>query len=249
MVASMYEVGGDCLRWGFMPRQRYSQPISIEVTTISNLLSSNSIQEGVLDSRVWVGNVHGKYTVKDGIRSDEDEGEPNFPIDVVWSREYPYKINFFLWLLSHDRIMTADNLLRRGMNVSSLCCFCDEDDETSSHLFYECWRTRRIWDYFVEGCRFEWTYNSNVTINVKSWKFNWCDERLSQIWNNIPVAIWWCIWRERNARVFDNKKKTLVTLIRNVKLQAFFWAESNTKMLGLMANMVIALWDSLFRHL
>ncbi|XP_026410135.1 spindle pole body component 110-like [Papaver somniferum] len=75
VVASMYEVGEDCLSWGFMSRQRYSHTISREVTTMSNLLSSISIQEGVLDSRVWVGSIHGHYMVKDGIRRDGDQGK------------------------------------------------------------------------------------------------------------------------------------------------------------------------------
>ncbi|XP_026434772.1 uncharacterized protein LOC113332450 [Papaver somniferum] len=193
MVASMYEVREDGARWEFMSRQRHSQTITSEVLSISNLLSFISIQEGVTDTRIWVGSDHGQYTVKDGSKENDDQGEPYYPINVVWSNEYPHKINFFLWLLSHDRVMKADKLLRRGMDVSSGCRFCEEDDESSSHLFYDCWRTRRIWDYFVEGCHFGWSYDPNIIVSIKNLKFNWGDERLSRIWNTIPVAIWWCI--------------------------------------------------------
>ncbi|XP_026428977.1 uncharacterized protein LOC113324916 [Papaver somniferum] len=247
VVASMYDVREDGVRWKFMSRQRYSQTISSEVLSISNLFSFISIQEGVMDTRIWVGSDHGQYTVNDGIKVNDDQGGPDYPSNIFWSNEYPHKINFFIWILSHDRVMTADKLLRRGMDVSSACHFCEEDDESSMHLFYGCWRMRRIWDYFVEGCQFGWSYDPNVITSMKTWKFNWGDERLGRIWNNIRVAIWWCIWKERNVRTFENKKKTLASLIRDIKLQAFFWAESNTKMLGLTANMVISLWDSLYR--
>lgn len=50
-----------------------------------------------------------------------------------------------------------------------------------------------------------------------------------------------------NARVLNKnkKKKNLLCLLPNIKLQVCLWMDSNIKiLLGLLANLVIALWDS-----
>lgn len=55
-------------------------------------------------------------------------------IPAVWSLHVPPKIHVFLWLVSHNRIMTRDNLKKRNIKKPEGCVFCSEK-EIIHHLF------------------------------------------------------------------------------------------------------------------
>jgi hypothetical protein len=48
-------------------------------------------------------------------------------IPAVWNIRIPPKIQLFLWLLSHNKLATVDNLNRKGMhkNVHSVVSVCN----------------------------------------------------------------------------------------------------------------------------
>jgi hypothetical protein len=54
------------------------------------------------------------------------------------------KIKIWLWLIWHNAIATKDNLLKRNWSRSASCQFCHEN-ETISHLFFECVATKFVW--------------------------------------------------------------------------------------------------------
>lgn len=56
---------------------------------------------------------------------------------VVWSLIVPPKIQNFLWLLSHNKIMTRENLGKRHV-VKPLDCVFYNKDESIQHLMFEC---------------------------------------------------------------------------------------------------------------
>ncbi|XP_026451689.1 uncharacterized protein LOC113352021 [Papaver somniferum] len=176
VVARLYESSSDGIKWKFMSRERYFQAILREVASIKSSLESVNIQEGGIDSRLWMIEDNNKldaYSEKNGVISLSETDAMDFPSEIIWSRLYPYKFNFFLWLLCHEKLMTADKLVRRGMDVDRTCSFCEEEDETSSHLFCECWRIKRIWTYFVEGCDFRWRYNDHIATTIQTWSHDW----------------------------------------------------------------------------
>jgi hypothetical protein len=58
-------------------------------------------------------------------------------IPALWKIGVPPKIHMFLWLLSHNKLATVDNLNKKGLDKPKLCQLCDEE-ESISHLFFEC---------------------------------------------------------------------------------------------------------------
>jgi hypothetical protein len=67
----------------------------------------------------------------------------------VWNIVVPPKIHLFLWLLSHNKLATIDNLNKKGMKKPESCCFCGEN-ENIKHLFFECVVARVIWGFISE---------------------------------------------------------------------------------------------------
>ena len=97
------------------------------------------------DAIIWKLEANGIYTVSSLY------AVVNFrlvmPVDVhkVWSIKVPPKIHFFLWLLTHNKLLTRDNLSKRQHLDDASCIFCSEP-ETSTHVFFECVVAKVVWE-------------------------------------------------------------------------------------------------------
>lgn len=86
------------------------------------------------DAVIWQYEQSGKYSSKSFYAIINFRGVMPVFIPAVWSVEVPPKIQMFLWLLAQNRLMTVDNLFRRGIVKPRSCQFCKED-ESINHLF------------------------------------------------------------------------------------------------------------------
>ena len=64
---------------------------------------------------------------------------------LIWKVQVPSKICNLVWRLLHDSLPTFHTLRSRGIPMSSLCPLCDEEEETTSHLFLFCPFARATW--------------------------------------------------------------------------------------------------------
>jgi len=56
----------------------------------------------------------------------------------LWDWDLAPKIKLFTWLMMEDKILTQDNLQRRGWSRPSICSVCLQDLETVLHLMLQC---------------------------------------------------------------------------------------------------------------
>jgi len=59
--------------------------------------------------------------------------------------QLPYKVIMFIWLMLEQKILTWENLIKRGIIGLSRCALCRNSEETVFHLFVECKFTKNIW--------------------------------------------------------------------------------------------------------
>eukprot|EP00253_Pinus_taeda_P030665 PITA_30665 len=64
---------------------------------------------------------------------------------IIWKSEAIPKIKFFTWLLLKGKVLTAENLSKRGINGPSRCPNCCSAEETMYHLFIDCPFAKRCW--------------------------------------------------------------------------------------------------------
>ena len=82
----------------------------------------------------------GNYTVKEGFKLllfDLAIASENM-WKKVWQSDCIPKINCFIWLLMHNKLLTVDNLSKRGIEGPSRCALCNSDLESALHLFLQC---------------------------------------------------------------------------------------------------------------
>jgi hypothetical protein len=69
----------------------------------------------------------------------------NFPCKVLWKLRIQLRIKVFCWLVIKNRVLTRDNLKKRGRKGKGLCEFCD-NLESQNHLFFGCPLARYVWN-------------------------------------------------------------------------------------------------------
>jgi hypothetical protein len=101
------------------------------------------------DTRCWGSS---KYSVKQGYSSllTYIPGPPPSNIwSFVWYGPSLPKINTFIWVMVHKKILTAENLQKRGIVGPSRCALCMDFEEPIQHLFFECPLSIQIWDLMI----------------------------------------------------------------------------------------------------
>jgi hypothetical protein len=107
------------------------------------------------DALIWCYNKSGVYSTQSFYCIISYRGITPLYIPAVWNICVPPKFHLFLWLLSHNKLATIDNLNKKGISKPVQCRFCGED-ESIGHLFFSCVVARSIWEDVSEFLGFEW---------------------------------------------------------------------------------------------
>jgi hypothetical protein len=88
----------------------------------------------------WGYTTKGQFTIKEGyyIHSQQIHQIAQPLWKKIWALKHWPKVEYFLWLLSHCRILTWENLQKRGMIGPSYCALSHADNETTEHLLNTC---------------------------------------------------------------------------------------------------------------
>eukprot|EP00253_Pinus_taeda_P029767 PITA_29767 len=130
--------------------------------------------------------------------------------DKIWNPPIWLKVSTFLWLLSHNRILTWDNLRKRNFIGPSICLNCKQDEESIIHLMQTCPLGRKLWEKVTFRCQ----RDGRVLGDLKSTLRNWTQKTyqsnlLNTLWQITPGLLMWNIWKERNRRIFKDQSMTL----------------------------------------
>ena len=94
------------------------------------------------DTLVWEHNRNVSPTsaknVYDFIVQSSHPPQGNSLHDFIWSGALPNKISCFIWLVLENKILTWDNLQRRGWTGPGMCALCKSKDECTRHMFSMC---------------------------------------------------------------------------------------------------------------
>jgi hypothetical protein len=173
----------DCLDGGWLD----DIPANLDALAIDQLLAvadrveGLAVTEGVPDVFRWnwgrketysaqscyLGMFHGSITMAGDLQ--------------VWKSRAPAKCRFFLWLAVRDRCWTADRLERRRLQRPSACPFCDQAQESITHLLLDCVLARTVWAAYLR----------------------WWDREDQLPPRGISLADWLQSWRERAANARD----------------------------------------------
>jgi hypothetical protein len=182
-----------------------------EFTLLFMAISSVTLTEQE-DSITWRWTRDGKFSVASAYRCQFRGCFTSLPATKIWRCFVEPKVKFVLWLVLHDKILTADNMLKKHSPCNQTCslCFCME--ETTAHLLTHCNFSEAAWNRVVglfqlpiyeafssAQSPFDWVRLITSTGSKK-------DKRRNL---GILAIFWWTIWKERNRRIFGGKEASV----------------------------------------
>ncbi|KAJ4800352.1 RNA-directed DNA polymerase (reverse transcriptase)-related family protein [Rhynchospora pubera] len=143
---------------------------------------------------------------------------------AVWETKAPSKVSFFIWLLFKDKLLTQNNLLKRGWPAPPNCLLCHSGEvKDAAHLFSCCMMARNIWTRVS-------THYSLPPFNFTSQPFSDWQTSRSLIqkdrrkeWSPIWAATVWNIWKTRNACVFSQSQVSTHRLLSSIVSDVRLW--------------------------
>ena len=87
-----------------------------------------------------------------------------FPWKIIWFVKAPRRVSFFVWTATWGRILTHDNLIKRGFSLVGWCCMCRRSGETVDHLPLYCDVAYGMWCIVLVFLGFKGFYLSQYLI-------------------------------------------------------------------------------------
>ncbi|KAF5455272.1 hypothetical protein F2P56_024868, partial [Juglans regia] len=110
----------------------------------------------------------------------------NFPWKNIWRSKAPTKAAFFVWTAALGKILTIDNLRRRGLIITDWCCLCRNSGETVDHLLLHCEFARGIWNYFFNKLGVAWVMPDRVVGFLACWRGITGTSQIVAVWKMVP---------------------------------------------------------------
>ncbi|XP_074266171.1 uncharacterized protein LOC141588637 [Silene latifolia] len=135
----------------------------------------------------------------------------------VWHRAVLPKHSFILVLAMQRKLATIDSLSKKGFCLVNRCILCKQQSETHRHLFFQCHFAAEIWSNVLAWLKL---YNRTMDVGKelrwlagrrvrKHWKSSWIASCLG--------ATVYCIWEERNARIFKDIERTVEYVTKRIQ--------------------------------
>lgn len=128
---------------------------------------------GARDRMSWGESTEGLFSVKSAYASLTRDAVPRPNMEALYSRVWrlvaPERVRVFLWMVTHQVIMTNMERKRRHLSDNGVCQLCKNGDETILHALRDCLAAAGLWAKIVIPSRqqrffsltlLEWLYEN-----------------------------------------------------------------------------------------
>ncbi|KAJ3673141.1 hypothetical protein LUZ60_006515 [Juncus effusus] len=176
------------------------------------------------DVLTWSWNSNGKYSSKSCYNLFFKTNLKAQWNSKIWKLKIPNKVRIFLWLTSVNRLPTQENLSRKRWTIIHACKLCTNGTmESADHLFIHCPYAKNVWNLFGV------IPPANGTSTLPFWertRHSLNDELVRRKWDLIWSATCWTIWKQRNQRIFTNKRAPPSISYMLASKEAEIWADN-----------------------
>lgn len=133
---------------------------------------------------------------------------------------------FFLWLVLHNKIPTALNLVHRNVIDNSICQRCYTDIETTVHAIRDCTWAQQVWNLlnvphnlrpsFSKSAE-DWLHENVHTAEISVWDIPW---------SCVFTFAVWSIWLDRKKTVIKKENCDSLVCSTNIKNRCSFFIKA-----------------------
>ena len=208
--------------------------VLLEYFRIWDMVDGFVLQPESPDQYRWKFTQDGTYSSKSAYAAFF-EGSIKFgPWRRIWKTWAPPRCKFFIWLVVHNRVWTADRLAKRNLPHPESCPLCDQVDETINHLLVGCVFARQVWTLVLEQIGLLLVApQHNVSRFSRWWKRSIAavPKEIRKGLNSLIILVAWEIWKHRNSCVFDNKRPNIQEVFRAISSEGELWCSAGASKL------------------
>jgi len=128
------------------------------------------------------------------------------------------------WRVLKDMLPTRANLERRGLILeSNRCAMCGEDEESGSHVFFECRVAWRVWCLCSEWVGEPTVVHREGKSHFLQFNLNWATQEINRFWRCVWIAVVREIWKQRNQVIFKEGRADISEIFTLAQLKAWTW--------------------------
>jgi hypothetical protein len=90
---------------------------------------------------------------------------------------------------------------------------CKWSNESIDHLFLHCDVARDLWSAIFSLFGVTWVMPETVLDMLVCWRGQMGNRYVLPVWRIAPLCVMWIVWRERNARCFEDSEKSKIELL------------------------------------
>lgn len=197
-------------------------------------LSNFTPIEGTQDSWIWTKDEAGRFSVKSAYAVLQ--GEVREPIHRVyhklWSLKAPSNVLSLAWKVLLNMIQSKENMRRRNAlhgTSQSLCSLCSLEEESSSHFFFTCIQSWKVW------CKvYQWLGDTSAMSNDGISHFlQFLGSFAGKDRKNGKGFVWlatiWSLWNYRNNVIFQGKDVDLSNALELIQYKSWIWLKVKVK--------------------
>jgi hypothetical protein len=187
-------------------------------------LRNVELQPMVEDKISWRWSPTANYSARSAYRSFV-EGSTRFAgVRPIWRSWAPFKVKFFAWLAVHKRLWTADRRHHHGLQAHTECILCDQEPESTDHLFVSCSFSKQVWHTILSALNFTMPADAGGLLHWWLLLRNGHSKLKQKGLDSIVMLVTWTVWKERKKWIFDDAPaKSPSVLVDNIWKEGELW--------------------------
>lgn len=129
---------------------------------------------------------------------------------AIWRLEIPLKMICFVLLTWKNKILTLNNLCKRGFLDPGICPLCGFDRESVENLLSTCTFAMQVWSYTFSSLGIVVTHFTSTELCLK-----WGVEH-GGLHVFVPPLVLWEIWKTRNHIIFRGKLHNVLCIVAKI---------------------------------
>ncbi|KAI3763339.1 hypothetical protein L1987_53793 [Smallanthus sonchifolius] len=203
-----------------------------QVVELFDLLNNihNLEWRGGVDCWKWTEDKDGQFTVASAKRLMSSNSLGDGSLGIRWKGWVPLKCKILVWRVTRNRIPTIAELIKRGVSIQHTgCSLCQDDMETTLHLFTGCIYSHEVWFRIEDWCKLSHNFMFDIPDLFQMSESQSLSKESKYILRGIVYTTIWMLWNERNERVFNDKKRKPIQIVENIKATAYFWIRNRSR--------------------